>query len=122
MSGPDLFSLYHHASAAEAASGNSGDLSASGIDILILEVNLSAVTGSIQFIVESKDPDGNYEPIYTGSVLSAVTPLIVPIGAGLQVNQSFSDTVRVRWVIVTGPATFTATVHGRKLEAAAGAA
>lgn len=121
MSGPDLFSVYHHVSAAEAASGNSGDFSLSGVDLGILEVNVSVVTGSIQFILETKDPDGNYLPIYTGSVISAAAPLITGFGPGTPNNIPFTDIGRLRWVIVTGPVTFTATVHGRELPAVGGA-
>jgi hypothetical protein len=94
--------------------GNSGDLNAFDADSLDLHFNITAVTGSLQVLVETKGLDGIYYTIYDSTALSATGATSKSIGPGLELAKSFGDVIRVRWVVVTGPVTASIVLTGRK--------
>jgi hypothetical protein len=114
--------LWSRASAATSSSADSGQVGSAATDALRLDVNISAITaGSIQFFVEALEPDGIWYALYNGVAISVVQQLSVSIGPHLPDTVAAAlvtkpgvppDTVRVRWVIVTGPITFSAQLVG----------
>lgn len=109
--------IYTHASGAETASGNSGDLPLSGYAALAVDVNLSALVGdtTIIFIWQRKGNDGVYYTLYTSPTLAAADTVSLSIGAGLATNLYFGLEGRLTWTIAgsTPSATFSVSVIGQ---------
>lgn len=98
-----------------SASGNSGDISVGSYRELVLDVNLTALTGtSVAFILERKDAAGNYVAIYSPAALTGVSTIAQTIGVGAETNKGFGDTIRLRWVCTAvSTTTFTASIKAK---------
>jgi hypothetical protein len=114
-------SLATRASAASSTSSNSGEIDSLTINSIRFDATVSVVTaGSIQFFLEGLGTDGIWYLLYGGTAISAPGALSVSVGpampltAGPPVTQPglVPDAVRVRWVIVTGPITWSHSLIG----------
>lgn len=100
---------------ASSANSNSADQTNVNGRGLILVVNVTAVTGNIQFTIQGKDPvSGVYYTILQSATLSSTATTILRVYPGLtaSANLIVSDllprTWRLLWTITTGPVTVTA--------------
>ena len=94
--------VYMHASSAETANGNSGDLGVSNYTELAVDINITVVSGTTptcQFFVDRKDANNVYNPLWQSSSFTATGSVSTSIGAGLAYAQSLGATVKLRWVI-----------------------
>ena len=111
--------VLNQASAAQTANGNTANLSVSQYHELAVGVNITAVTGtspSMTLNVDTLGADGIWYTIYTSSAQTAAGAVVTSIGAGLATNQSFGQTIRLRWTITgTTPSfTFSASILGKQ--------
>jgi hypothetical protein len=113
--------IWSRASGATSTSADSGSVGAGLVNAVRLDANVSVVTaGSIQFFVEALGADTIWYTLWAGSAIAAPGQLSVsispslPNAAGPPILQGgiVPDIVRVRWVVVTGPITFSAQLVG----------
>lgn len=110
----NLKQLYQRQSTASASSGNSGDLPCGAQTTCRIDINVTAVTGAITFVLSRKGSnDSVYYPIWTSSAVSAPGVVSKSIGPGCTLGEELGDTVQLSWTVATGPATFSATVEGK---------
>ena len=110
--------LLNQASAAQTVNGNSNDLDVSLCRVIILDINITAVSGTspvIQFFIERKDANGNYNIIYQPASINTVSVLPQTIGPLGSTKESLGSTIRLRWTITgTTPSfTFSASIVGK---------
>lgn len=98
-----------------SASGNSGDITVDLYTELVIDVNLTALTGtSVAFVVSRKDAFGNYVSIYAPSALTTTGTVAQTIGVGAETNKGFGTTVRIAWTCTAvTSATFTVSLQGK---------
>lgn len=105
--------LLNQASAIQAASGNSADLTVSQYTELAVDCNVTAFGGAgdtVQFFLDRKGVDGIYYPIWQSVAIGVVQAVSTSIGAGMSIAQSLGTIVRLRWVITGTSATFSASL------------
>jgi hypothetical protein len=69
---------------------------------LILEYDITAISGTIQFFVDSLGTDGVYYPIYTGPVISTTGLNEISIGPAAQSAAEIGNQVQLRWAVTGG--------------------
>ena len=97
---------------AATTTGNSGDLAASACCELAVDLNVSAVSGSVQFVLERKGVDGVYYPVWTSASVTSPGIASTTVGSGLETAKSFGHTIRLRWT-VSGSASFSGGIYGK---------
>ncbi len=115
--------VYSATQTAVVATGNSGDLNAAGVRELVLDVNVTAISGvgtMVTISLERKDAAGNYVTVFTGTATASTgSAAAATIGIGAagtgNANAGFGDTVRVKWTIAgaTPSASFTVSLKGK---------
>lgn len=86
----------------------SGDISVGSYDSLLININISAITGtSIQFKVSRKDSFGNYVTILTASAIASAAGQSISIGPGTGGSGSGSQSSHFLGSTIQITATFT---------------
>lgn len=99
--------------------GNSADFDTSLFETLLLDVNLTELTGgvnpTVQFYLDRKTADGQYHQFLSINAMNGVSEQNTDVGPGLANNRVPGTTCRLRWIASGGPATALAnvTVMGR---------
>lgn len=89
--------------AAKTVSGNTGPLGGYGsASVIRAQLAVTACTGTLDVVIEDTLDDVNWYTIATFAQATGATTEVINIG----LSNLFADTIRVRWTIVTGPATF----------------
>jgi hypothetical protein len=110
--------ILNQASAAQTASGNSGDINVSLFSECSVDCSMTAFSGttpSIIFYLDRKGLDGVYYPLWTSATFTAATVVSTAIGAGMTIAQCLGSIIRLRWVIAgtTPSITFSASIIGK---------
>lgn len=92
------------ASAAKTVSGQTAALSDFGhVSVIRAALVVTAITaGTLDVVVEDTLDGTNWFTVGTFTQVTAATTEVINIG----LSNLFADLIRVRWTIVTGPATF----------------
>jgi len=114
-----VLALLSQASASQNASGTSDDLDVSLCRKIVLDINITAQSGTsptVQFFIERKSADGNYTNIWQSAVISASSAQVFQsIGPKCSTKESLGLTCRLRWAIggSSSPTkTFSASIQG----------
>lgn len=102
-------------SAARTTGGDSGPQAVQNVRSLALDVDLTAIVGTLVVFLDRQDVSGAWRQVYASADLTAVGVTSVSIGPGLPVNVALTDAVRLRWTVtgVGASATFSASLVGR---------
>lgn len=108
--------IYTKASAAVTTTGNSGDIAATDANEVIVDINVTAVTGTtpqVIFRLERKGSDGIYYTIWTSAAVTAPGQVSQTFGPGCETPKPTGPTVRLAWDITgtTPSITFSASVQ-----------
>lgn len=92
------------AAGAQTVSGQTASIIDLGhVSVLRVALVVTAITaGTLDVVVEDTLDGTNWFTVGTFAQVTAVTKEVINIG----LSNLFADTIRVRWTIVTGPATF----------------
>jgi|GEM_PF-2952967 len=111
---PNSQSLLLLASATKNSNGQSEDFPTSAVDRVHLDINVSAITGSVTFTYSRKGHDGNYFQVWSGT-LGNTGSLSANIGHGLEVNKEPGMIGQLSWTLAGSGAsvTFSASANGK---------
>jgi len=114
-----VITLLSQASASQNASGTSDDLDVSLCRKIVVDINVTAQSGTsptVQFSLERKSADGNYTPLWQSAVISASSAQASQsIGPKCATKESLGLTCRLRWTIggsASPTKTFSASIQG----------
>lgn len=80
--------------------GNSGEIRCEGVDLLAVDILVSAASGTsptINFYVQRKDANGNWVTLYAFPTLSAASSENSNIGPGATTPKIVTGVMRVIW-------------------------
>lgn len=112
--------VLNQSSAAQTTNGSSGDLGVGFYDLLAVDLNISAASGTtptLNIYVDRKGVDGNYYNVWAAGQVSGSGTISTTIGAGAATDQDFGETARLRWVVggTTPSFTFSASITGKTM-------
>lgn len=106
--------LLNQASASQPSTGNSAGLSVTAYQSVLIGINITAITGSVVFSVQSLGADGIQYTLWSSASQSASGQVVTSIGPGMAQANQLGQTIRLVWTITTGPCTFSASIIGRQ--------
>jgi hypothetical protein len=93
--------------------GSSNDIFTGDLDRINIDVNVTAISGSLTVILNRKGADGVYYPVYTTAAITTTGKTSQSLGGGHQTNADFSNLVQVAWTISAGTATISLSLMGK---------
>jgi len=106
------------ASAVQTTNGVSANLPVAGYRELLVEANVTAVSGTtptLTLAVDSLGADGVWYTLWTSAAVTAVGQTVAHLGVGAATNVAFGATVRLRWTMggTTPSFTFSVSIIGK---------
>ncbi len=112
-----MSNVLSQASSAQTASGSTAFLNVSSFRELAVDINVTAVSGTVPsctFKVDRLGADGIWYNVWTSAAITAAGTASTSVGPGLATSASFGDVVRLTWTIsgTTPSFTFSASIVG----------